>query len=142
MALTLRQIIAKTTRDRAILAREVTITKIKTGYDKGRGTPLVACSSWSPHDPKTGMRISNPPKYITTVVGLEGAHKKVGAQYVEVSCQCPDFWAVWEYALNKKGAAQIKFSNGEKPVEKNPSMIPGCCKHVIALGNHIISHGM
>jgi len=49
---------------------------------------------------------------------------------VRVSCTCDDFWATWEVALFKRGAAKIQFSNGELPVEKNPRMIPGCCKHL------------
>lgn len=51
---------------------------------------------------------------------------------------CDDFWAVWEYALNKQGAANIGHSNGQPPNEKNPSMRPGCCKHLVAMSRKLI----
>lgn len=60
---------------------------------------------------------------------------------VKVSCSCPDFWARWEYALHKRGAADIVYSNGEPPVVRNPRMYPGCCKHLIALTNRAHING-
>jgi Fe-S cluster biosynthesis and repair protein YggX len=36
----------------------------------------------------------------------------------------------WEYALWHHGASQIIFGNGKPPVLTNPSLVPGCCKHV------------
>jgi hypothetical protein len=47
---------------------------------------------------------------------------------VVVSCSCPDFMYSYEVVLHNKGAADIKFSNGEQPV--NPKK-PGCCKHLV-----------
>jgi hypothetical protein len=137
MALTLKQILASVPRDRLLLSREVVINKFKRGFIKASGQPMVACSSHSPHHPKTGERVSNPPKYVTVITGLEGAGKAVSRQYVEVSCSCEDFCFVWEYALNRKGAAQIKFCNGEPPGAKNPRNIAGACKHVAALASHV-----
>lgn len=47
---------------------------------------------------------------------------------VRLSCSCPDFvYAGWEYALWKKGSAELIYGNGEPPVEKNPRLRPGCC---------------
>jgi hypothetical protein len=49
-----------------------------------------------------------------------------------------DFWSCWEYALSKRGAARIEYSNGEAPIEKNPQLIPGCCKHLYYLAQTLI----
>ena len=47
-----------------------------------------------------------------------------------VSCDCDRFQYVWEYALTKRNASTIRFSNGEPPVVKNPRLHPAGCKHV------------
>jgi len=54
----------------------------------------------------------------------------MASQAVWVSCDCDRFQFVWEYALTKKGASTIRFSNGDPPVEKNPRLHAAGCKHV------------
>jgi hypothetical protein len=48
---------------------------------------------------------------------------------VVFSCDCQRFLFMYEYALWKRGAAELRFGNGEPPVKTNPRMRPGCCKH-------------
>jgi hypothetical protein len=53
------------------------------------------------------------------------------------SCSCDDFMYRWEYALARKGGAEIKYGNGEPPGNSNPKLVAGVCKHVIALYNKL-----
>lgn len=73
-------------------------------------------------------------KHTVTVEAVE-PEKALRARdtLVKVSCTCDDFWSVWEFALNKKGAANIKYCNGEPPLIKNPRLVAGCCKHIYAV---------
>lgn len=59
------------------------------------------------------------------------------SQRVWVSCDCDRFQFTWEYALAKKGASSIRFSNGEPPVEKNPRLHAAGCKHVYRVLAHL-----
>ena len=53
---------------------------------------------------------------------------------VKVDCTCSRYMFVWNYALNKAGAAIVDRTNGEPPVVTNPNLKPGICKHgLIAL---------
>ena len=49
---------------------------------------------------------------------------------IKVSCTCEYFTYVCEYALHKKGAADIIHSNGEPPKNTNPSLVPTVCVHL------------
>ncbi len=140
MSLTIRMILANCTRDRLLLARDVTIKTVTEGHDKGTGGPVVRAKTTSLRDAK-GKRRDKPPTYTTEVRGLDSG-KPLSRQYVEVACSCEDFvFGGWEYALNKRGAAQIRYGNGEPPVEKNPRLVPGACKHLIRLFDYILRSG-
>lgn len=54
-----------------------------------------------------------------------------------VSCDCERFTFQWEYALTKKGASSIRFSNGDAPVSTNPRLKAAACKHVYRCLNHL-----
>ncbi len=57
---------------------------------------------------------------------------------VWVSCTCPWFKFVCEYALAKVGSSDIKYCNGDPPVIRNPKQVPILCKHcVLALEKSI-----
>lgn len=56
---------------------------------------------------------------------------------VWVSCDCDRFQFKWEYALTKKGASSIRFSNGEPPLTTNPRQIPAGCKHIYRVLAHL-----
>ncbi len=137
MPMTLKQLQLYTTRDRALLSREVQVTGIQKKMIKPAQRRKVIATTFSPFNPKTGARISKPPRYKTEIESLAEENKPISKSYVRVSCSCGDWWSHWEYAVNKKGAAEIKYSNGEPPVVTNPSMIPGMCKHLYALARII-----
>ncbi len=66
-----------------------------------------------------------------TVIGLDKTVSKLSAQKrVRISCDCEDFCYTWEYSLMTWGAANIKYSNGEPAVMKNPGNVAGACKHL------------
>lgn len=80
-------------------------------------------------------------KYMTTVECVEpGKFIKARDALVKVSCQCDDYWSTWEFALHRKGAADIIYSNGEPCDVRNPKFIPGCCKHIFAVLKGIRGH--
>jgi hypothetical protein len=56
------------------------------------------------------------------------------APKVLVDCSCSNYAFMWEFSLSTWGAAKIKRSNGEPALVTNPSNVPGCCKHLYAVG--------
>lgn len=64
----------------------------------------------------------------------EGNPEKLSKGKVKCSCSCP-YFVFWgcEVPLNYDGAANIKFSNGQPPVIRNPGMESRFCKHGLAL---------
>lgn len=130
MPMTMKQIYNRTPRMRKIASLYVKITHIKLGRNR-QGLPFAASQSYSAHHIlPTGrvIRVRAKIKYVTTLVVIS----KRG--HCKVSCSCPDFtFAGWEYSLAERGAADIEYGNGAAPDIKNPSQVPGACKHVIAL---------
>lgn len=49
---------------------------------------------------------------------------------LRVACNCGNHLFQWEVALSYRNAADIIYSDGSYPIEKNPSLRPGCCKHI------------
>lgn len=49
-----------------------------------------------------------------------------------VKCSCPFFLFNAEYALARAGSSEIDYSNGKRPVIKNPKETPMLCKHLYA----------
>ena len=47
-----------------------------------------------------------------------------------VSCDCEYFMFNCEYALTQYGASEIKYSNGQPAVKRNPKNVPRVCKHL------------
>jgi hypothetical protein len=62
-----------------------------------------------------------------------GVKLSSSGQYLKVRCSCDRHKYMWEAALNRVGAADIKYSNGELPYDTNPAMTPGICKHLRAV---------
>lgn len=132
MPMTMRDILAKTPETRRQNAAFVKVKAIRmqrTAYN----TLKYFAQTYSTHDSKGDMKRGSPVVHNTVV--------ETNGKQVVVECDCEDFWAVWEYALNKKKAARIKHSNGEPPNTRNPRMRPGCCKHVFELGLKLIQKG-
>jgi len=128
--MTLSQIVKRTTRPRLEAARYVKLIRIKKGRDLD-GTAFIAAQTYSTHTWSPSLhswiRNRNSPKYISVVKFLD---RKLHCQ---VSCSCGDFTFRFETALNKRGAAEIEYSNGEDPVMTNPTLRPQACKHIVRL---------
>lgn len=59
--------------------------------------------------------------------------KKFSESKIKAYCQCPDYLMVWEYVAARRGNTDLMFGNGEPPVERNPNMRMGACKHLLTL---------
>jgi hypothetical protein len=118
MPMTVQQILRKTSSDRVQRAEEVKIIKVKSGKSKSTGNAKIIGEGFS-------ITQKGRTKYTTSLEVLKKG--------VMVSCSCDDFAYRFEYALHKKGAAELKYSNGDPPIDTNPSLIPGCCKHLVKL---------
>ncbi len=125
MALTMEQILRRTTPDRIDKARStVRVSKLNLAISKATKLPLAAAQVYSLDRNADGSRKIH--KYVTSI--LFRRTKKV-----KVSCSCHDFMYRFEWVLWKKGAADIVYSNGETPDITNPGYLGGCCKHLVAL---------
>lgn len=133
MAMNLYQIIKKTDARRVAGAKYVKLTNVKVGYDED-GKAYIYCKSYSTHRlNEDGQLVKNLEKrrYVTYIKFIDNKLNVI------VSCSCDDFLFREEVALERKGAAEIYYSNGEMPTTTNPKLKPYCCKHLVALYNHI-----
>jgi hypothetical protein len=126
--LTLKGILANTPRVNLLAAKDVVVGQMQKKVNAKTGFKRVSAVTYTATDPK-GYNIPKPKKYTSVVTQISDKN------HVEVSCTCDNFWSTWEVALHAKGAARIRFSNGEMPNIRNPRMIAGCCKHLVALIN-------
>lgn len=131
--LTFKEILTQTPGNRRELAQFVKITYLKYGKSKKLGVPKAICQSYSQDRDKTGKVKKF--KYVTMIEFYKD-------NKVKVSCSCADHLYRWEYALVRKKASYFTYSNQEKPVETNPRLIPGCCKHVIQLYRVLKAKGL
>ena len=122
--MTLVQILEKTTASRIELSAYVAIRNLKFGVSKKSGNPKAICQSFSKDTNKRGKTSLS--KYVTMI-------EFYPKMKVKVACSCADHLYRWEYALVKRGASEFQYSNAELPVDTNPKLVPGCCKHVISL---------
>lgn len=128
--MTIRQILVKTPPSRRQAADYCKIKEIKAVTKKSTGQVTFKAKTLSTHTP-AGLRKVVWQQYVSTI-SLVPKHGAV------VSCSCDDFAFVWEYALAKHGAAKIEYSNGDPPIDKNPHLRPGCCKHIYSLATTLI----
>ena len=132
MPMTMRGIMQKCPKNRIEASDWVHIKEMKVSKNK-EGFPLVKAKTYSTHKISGIKKNQSPVTYVTTI--------EIYSAAVVVSCSCDDFWSTWEVALNKKGAARLEYSNGRSPDEKNPKLVPGCCKHLYFLGHNLITKG-
>lgn len=111
-----RRILQETDPARFDRSEKARITEYKEGISKRDNAP------------KVGARIRTEAyiRYSCTITFMPN-------DKLIVSCTCPDFLNVHEYALWINGGAYMRFGNGEPPVQKNPAMSASMCKHLLAL---------
>lgn len=140
--ITIKQILKATPKNIHTNAKYVHISKVKRGWNKKTTNPALRYTTvFSTHDSKGNKKQYKPEVHQTYVEGLMGTEAPIGAKYVRVSCTCPFFKFYCEAALHKHGAADIVYSNGEKPAVTNPGMIPMGCKHLVVVLENIIDNG-
>lgn len=121
-------------------AKNVMIRSMKARKRRSNGNPAIVAVTQSRKANKPGA--TTPPKYETIVEGMMGEGSKISQRYVSVSCSCDYFLYTCEYALAKKGASHIRYSNGQPPVVKNPQEKPIICKHLVRLMQEIAAKGL
>lgn len=126
--LTLQQIFQKTTPGRIELANHVVVRNLKFGISKKLGIPKAIAQTFSKDRDADGKPKTF--KY-TTAIEFHPEGK------VKVACSCADHLYRWEYALAKRNASYFTYSNGQPPVDTNPKLICGCCKHVVKLSKEL-----
>ncbi len=126
--LTLTQILSKTTASRIELSAYVTVKNLKFGISKKLGIPKAVAQCYSKEAGKDNrLKIY----HYATMIEFYPKSK------VKVSCSCPDHLYRWEYALARKGASYLTYSNAEPPTTTNPNLVAGCCKHVYRLADEL-----
>jgi len=125
MPLTFKTILRGTPANRFDSANHVKISRVK--ISRKNGVPVsITSNSFTP-----GSSAS----YTSEIEILPN-------RAVKLSCSCDDFLFRFEYALYRRGAADIRHSNGEPPDITNPAHQPGCCKHLIALREVVLSRDL
>jgi hypothetical protein len=99
---------------------------------KIKKVPMAAAQTYSVEE------VEGRPKWFKYVTTIEFHPKKA----VKLSCSCSDFKYRAEYALHKYGAADLRYSNGEPPLVRNPGAKPMCCKHLIALYSKLVEKNL
>jgi hypothetical protein len=135
MALTLKQIVnftAKFGSDRFEKAgTTVRATSLKFGRSKTTDTVRAITKTWSEKGPKGWHKT----EYATMIDFIDLK------DHVKVTCSCPDYCFMFEVALYRKGAADLIYSNGRMPNEKNSNRVPGMCKHLIRMCDLLVTKG-
>ncbi len=112
---------------------------VSSGYGpRARTAPKVAVRT------VTSIPGESPRAHVVTVTARDPDYrgKLTRSPAVKVSCTCERFKFMWEYALHYHGAADIVHSNGEPPVEKNPRLAGGACKHAYRAFQYIRRNGL
>lgn len=109
----------------------VSLSHIRRGVNKAKQAKIIAKAQT--HD----QRGRAAQVYTCSCTALDA--KKLFTGPVKVSCSCDYFMYTCEYALNRQGAADILYSNGEPPNDKNPTLVPSVCKHLYTMLSDIKS---
>lgn len=104
------------------------IKKLKTKT----GKPMLRGIMWT-NDPFMPWRTRR--YHETYIIGLDDNQDKPVNKHrkVLVQCQCEAFVFNFEYANATMGASRLIYSNGQPPAYTNPGLMPGLCKHLVAL---------
>ena len=137
--LTVKQMLKITPKNIHTNAEYVRIQRVIRGWNKKTTNPALRFQTvYSTHD-HTGKKKNYAPEiHQSYVEGLMGTDTPIGLKYVRVSCTCPYFKFYCEAALHKYAAADIIYSNGERPIITNPRMLPMVCKHLVKVLERIV----
>lgn len=96
------------------------------------GKPMLRGIMWT-NDPFRPFKVRR--YHETYIIGLDDNQDKMVHTHrkVLVQCQCEAFVFNFEYANATVGASRLIYSNGQPPVYTNPGLMPGLCKHLVAL---------
>lgn len=123
-AVTFKDVLRGTPPNRFTGAEKVKVRKVKLTR---RGTEVVKIESQC-YTPGSAT------SYDTEIELLP--NKKV-----KLSCSCDDFVFRFEWVLYRKGGADLRYGNGESPDKTNPAQTLGCCKHLVALREAMVTKG-
>lgn len=132
---------AKTPRNIQYNADDTRIKQARKIIDKDTNQPAVVAVVYSTHD-ADGNPTRNPIMHKCYILSLDANRKPINQCHVHLSCDCAYFMYTLEYALNKRGSADIIFSNGKPAVIRNPSNKGFLCKHLYHLAETLVSRGM
>ena len=132
--LTARQIHKATPSDIKERARYVRVFNVRQATAKNNLPVFQSSTQTTRYE---GGKVQKGSVYTTTIkVADKQAHV-----IVECTCGFHPFYGA-EYVLHSHGAAEIKHSNGQAPVIRNPLQQILACKHVIALTEALIRKGL
>lgn len=138
--MTLRQLIRSTPR--LFINNAVDVEAKKVERKKTKTLRPVIMGHMVTNDPWRKLRVRR--VHETYIIGMGddpsvpvNRHKKVLVQ-----CTCENFVYVFEYANATVGASRLIYSNGEAPNMTNPMLLPGCCKHIIALAKIVVENDL
>lgn len=96
------------------------------------GKPMLRGIMWT-NDPYRPFKVRR--YHETYIIGLDDNQDKTVNKHrkVLVQCQCEAFVFNFEYANATCGASRLIYSNGNVPAYTNPGLMPGLCKHLVAL---------
>lgn len=127
--MTAAEILSKTTSRTKQAARYVNVLSAEPKVLRG-GFNALKCKTNSTHDPDGNPKPEQ--KKHTTVVYATEEGVRLHKALLKVSCTCEaHVFGGGEYALWKRGAADIKYGNGEAPTIRNPKNVPWACKHLV-----------
>lgn len=119
----------------------VTIKTLKMNRDK-----TIIRSMSLTYDKTSGRMQIRPHKHEIHIIPLSGEVYNVSfskAKGLKFFCDC-EFWTFdCEYSMaTRYGATDIRYSNGEFPIQKNPSLEPVACKHCYVLMSLVKQKGL
>jgi len=136
--LTAREILDKTTARVQSAARYAVIEAAEPRLLRG-GFAALKTVTYSTADADGVPKTAPGKRYKTTVYATESGVRLHRAR-LKVACSC-DAHVYWggEYALWRKGAADLHYGNGEPPRVRNPKLIPWACKHIARVLRQILN---
>lgn len=117
------KLIKKVAKTQIINSQYVSIKRVDINKEK----PLIKI--WTvTRDPK-----QTPREHIQRIYAADQSYK--GPLYlcpaVKVTCDCGNNLFQWEISNAYHGISDVIYSNGDFPIQTNPGLQPGVCKHIL-----------